>query len=130
VASVIGEYQSVIDRIKEADPEFDAEIVRMPNNMLTLDHLPLETGLDDPIAVAVKEALSTVLGKEATLSTKRGWTDASLLANYAKIPTIVYGPGNISFSHTKNEKIAIKELQEAVEVYFLTAVGFCGIEEK
>lgn len=130
VASVIGEYQSVIDRIKEADPEFDAEIVRMPNNMLTMDHLPLETGLDDPIAVAVKEALSTVLGKEATLSTKRGWTDASLLANYAKIPTIVYGPGNISFSHTKNEKIAIKELQEAVEVYFLTAVGFCGIEEK
>lgn len=129
VDSVIGEYQSIIDRIKEKDPEFDARIVRMPNNMLTLDHLPLETSLQDPIAISVKKALGTVLEREAALSTKRGWTDASLLSNYAGIPTIVYGPGNISYSHTKNEKIAIKELQEAVEVYFLTAVDFCGVSD-
>ncbi|SCY97612.1 M20 family metallopeptidase [Alkaliphilus peptidifermentans] len=129
VESVIGEYQEVIDKIKKEDPEFEAEIVRMPNNMLTLDHLPLETKLDQPIAKAVKNALSTVLEKEATLSTKRGWTDASLLSNFAGIPTIVYGPGNISYSHTKNEKIAIKELEEAVEVYFLAALEFCGMEE-
>ncbi|KAB3534363.1 M20 family metallopeptidase [Alkaliphilus pronyensis] len=129
VESVISEYQEVIDIIKQKDPEFEAEIVRMPNNMLTLDHLPLETKLDEPIAKAVKNALSTLLGKEATLSTKRGWTDASLLSNFANIPTIVYGPGDISYSHTKNEKISVKELEEAVEVYFLTALEFCGIEE-
>lgn len=127
VESVISEYQSVIDGIKEKDKDFEAEIKRMPNNMLTLDHLPLETPLTEPIAIAVKEALSIVLGEEARLSTKRGWTDASLLSNYGKIPTIVYGPGNISYSHTKHEKIAIKELIEAVEVYFLTALSFCGI---
>lgn len=129
VESVIGEYQEVIDKIKREDPEFNAYITRMPNNMLTLDHLPLETKLDQPIAKAVKNALSTVLEKEATLSTKRGWTDGSLLSNFAGIPSIVYGPGDISYSHTKNEKIAIKELEDAVEVYFLSAVEFCGIEE-
>lgn len=129
VASVINEFQEVIDKIKNEDPEFHAEIKRMPNNMLTLDHLPLETKLDQPIAMAVKNALSTVLEREAPLSTKRGWTDASLLSNFAGIPTIVYGPGDISYSHTKNEKIAIKELKDAVEVYFLAAVEFCGIEE-
>lgn len=128
VESVIAEYQAVIDAIKSKDPEFKAAIKRMPNNMLTLDHLPLETPLTAPIARSVKKALGLVLGKEPTLSTKRGWTDASLLSNFAKIPTIVYGPGDISFSHTKHEKIAISELIEAVEVYFLTAVDFCGVE--
>ncbi|ABR46282.1 acetylornithine deacetylase or succinyl-diaminopimelate desuccinylase [Alkaliphilus metalliredigens QYMF] len=126
VATVIAEYQEVIDHLKAHDSDFDAEIIRMPNNMLTLDHLPLETSLDDPITVALKNALSAVLEREPVLSTKRGWTDASLLYNFANIPTIVYGPGDISYSHTKNEQIAIKELIEAVEVYFLTALQFCG----
>ncbi|MDP3487877.1 MAG: M20 family metallopeptidase, partial [Bacillota bacterium] len=128
VASVIGEYQAVIDKLKAKDPEFDAEIVRMPNNMLTLDHLPLETKPDEPIALSIKQALRIVLEREATVSTKRGWTDAALLSNYARIPTVVYGPGNISYSHTKDERISVKELKEAVEVYFLTAVDFCGLD--
>ena len=129
VASVIGEYQAVIDTLKSEDADFEAEILRMPNNMLTLDHLPLETQPSEHIAVSLKQALSTVLGREAIISTKRGWTDAALLSNYAGIPTVVYGPGDISYSHTKNEKVSIRELKEAVEVYFLTAVNFCGVEK-
>ncbi len=126
--SVIQEYQGIIDQLKKEDESFSAEIRRMENNMLTLDHLPLATSLEDPITRSLTRALGTVLEKEPTLSTKRGWTDASLLFNFGKIPTIVYGPGNISYSHTKNEQVAVQELKEAVEVYFLTAADFCGVE--
>lgn len=126
--SVIGEYQEIIDQLKKEDQTFQASIKRMENNMLTLDHLPLATDLEEPIAKALTKALGRVLGKEPTLSTKRGWTDASLLFNFGNIPTIVYGPGDIAYSHTKNEQVAVKELKEAVEVYFLTAAEFCGLE--
>ncbi len=126
--SVIGEYQEIIDQLTKEDQTFHASIKRMENNMLTLDHLPLATDLEEPIAKALTKALGTVLGKEPTLSTKRGWTDASLLFNFGNIPTIVYGPGDIAYSHTKNEQVAVKELKEAVEVYFLTAAEFCGLE--
>lgn len=129
VETVIAEYQEIIDDLKKEDPQFDAQIKRMPNNMLTLDHLPLETSLEDPITITLKKAMAIVLGKEPTLSTKRGWTDASLLNNFAKIPTLVYGPGDISYSHTKNEQVAIKELKEAVEVYGLAAIDFCEVEK-
>lgn len=127
--SVIQEYQGILDDLHQEDPEFKGRIERMENNMLTMDHLPLATDLEDPITKSLTKALGTVLGKEPTLSTKRGWTDASLLFNFGKIPTIVYGPGNISYSHTKNEQVAVKELKEAVEVYFLAAADFCGMEE-
>lgn len=128
--SVIKEYQEIIDGLQQEDENFQARIKRMENNMLTLDHLPLATALEDPITKALTKALGTVLEKEARLSTKRGWTDASLLFNFGNIPTIVYGPGNISYSHTKNEQVAVKELKEAVEVYFLAAAEFCGVEKE
>lgn len=129
VQSVIAEYQELIDELSALDPEFSAEITRMPNNMLTLDHLPLATDLEEPIVLSLKKAMEIVLEKKPVMSTKRGWTDASLISNYAHIPTVVYGPGHIAYSHTRNEKVAISELVEAVEVYFLTALDFCEIEQ-
>ncbi|WZL72438.1 M20 family metallopeptidase [Clostridiaceae bacterium 35-E11] len=129
VASVLKEYQDIIDAIKAEDPEFDAEIIRMPNNMLTLDHLYLMTSPDAPIVLAVKDAIQEVIEKEPEITRKRGWTDAALLSNYGKIPTVVFGPGRISFSHTKDERVEISELIDAVEIYAKIIEKFCGIEK-
>lgn len=127
VESVIGEYQTIIDKIKREDKEFDAEIIRMDNNMLTLDHLYLMTSPNDPIVLAARESLKDVLKREPDITRKRGWTDAALLSNFAKIPTVVIGPGDISYSHTKDERVPIKHLIDMVEVYTKIAVRFCGI---
>ena len=129
VESVIGEYQSIIDKIKDEDPEFDAEIIRMENNMLTLDHVYLMTQPDDPIVLATRESLKEVIGREPDITRKRGWTDAALLSKFAKIPTVVVGPGDISYSHTKDERIPVKDLVNMVDVYTKIAVKFCGIKE-
>ncbi len=129
VESVLNEYQSIIDSIKEEDPEFDAEIVRMENNMLTLDHLYLMTQPDEPIVMATREALKEVINREPDITRKRGWTDAALLSNFANIPTVVVGPGDISYSHTKDERVPIKDLINMVEVYTKIAIKFCGIQK-
>lgn len=124
--SVIKEYQEIIDSLKAEDPDFDAEIIRMPNNMLTLDHLYLMTPPDDPIVIAVREAIKGVINKEPLITRRRGWTDAALISNYGNIPTVVFGPGDISYSHTKNERVKISELVDAVNIYSKIIENFCG----
>ncbi|GAB6085964.1 M20 family metallopeptidase [Alkaliphilus crotonatoxidans] len=128
VQTVIQEYEDIINSIKAEDPDFEAEIRRMPNNMLTLDHLYLITSPGEPIARAVKEAIQSVIGREPDITRQRGWTDAALLSNFGKIPTVVYGPGKIGYSHTKDERIAISELVDAVEIYGKIIQNFCGFD--
>ncbi|MBA1335479.1 MAG: Acetylornithine deacetylase [Firmicutes bacterium] len=129
VETVLKEYQDIIDGIKAEDPEFDAEIIRMPNNMLTLDHLPLMTPPEDPIVSAVRESLREVIGREPDITRRRGWTDAALLSNFAKIPTVVVGPGDISYSHTKDERVSIEDLEKAVDIYTRVIQKFCGVND-
>lgn len=126
VESVLKEYQDIINDLKKEDSDFDAEIIRMPNNMLTLDHLYLMTSPDNPIVTVVRESIKEVINQEPQITRRRGWTDAALLSNFAKIPTVVFGPGNISYSHTKNERVKISELVDAVDIYSKIVQRFCG----
>jgi len=131
VDSIIGEYQQIIEDLKAKDPDFHAEIKRMPSNLLLspeFDHLPLETDAGDPIVISVKNGIKEVIGREPEITKRRGWTDAALLSNYAGIPTVVFGPGDISYSHSRNERVAVKDLVNAVKIYFLAIAQFCGIK--
>src|SRR5205807_1592643 len=51
--------------------------------------------------------------------------DATYL-NQAGIPTVVYGPGNLSQCHARNEWVALAELRQAVRTYALAAMRWCG----
>ncbi len=130
VEGVIAEYQDIIDDMKEEDPTVQAKISRVPENMLTMDHLPMEISPDHPLTQSVREALQEVLGKEPGLNTRRGWTDASLLSNFAQIPCVVYGPGSNKRSHSVDEHIKISELVEGVLVYLKVIEKFCGLSKK
>lgn len=128
VDSVFKELEDIVLELKKEDKEFDAEIIRMDNNFLTLDHLYLMTDPEDPIVVATKNALSQVIGEKPNLTRRRGWTDAALLSNFGNIPTVVTGPGDISYSHTKDERVPIKHLIDYVEIYCRIAEDFCEIQ--
>lgn len=123
--SVIQEYQDIADEMKEKDPSFDIEICQTPESVSVLPHPPLNTGMDESIVLAVKEALSRVLGEEPEVQTEYGWTDGALISNYMKIPTVVFGPGDIALAHTSEEKIEINDLVKSVEVYTQIADEFC-----
>lgn len=128
VTSVFKELQDILDELKSEDPDFDAQIIRMENNFLTLDHVYLVTDPQEAIVKATQKALREVLGKEAQITSKRGWTDAALLSHFGKIPTVITGPGDISYSHTKDERVAISHLVDYVEIYCKIAQEFCEIE--
>ncbi|KKM09662.1 acetylornithine deacetylase [Clostridiales bacterium PH28_bin88] len=128
VEQVIAEYEKILEEMASVDPQFHAVIRRMPENMMQhFDHIPLETAENNLIVKAVTEAVNEVTGEQPRITTRRGWTDAALLAGIAHIPTVVCGPGDILFSHSKNEHIEITDLMKAVHIYSLTAMKFCGV---
>ena len=88
------------------------------------DHAPLIAQPDSQIAKTVYKAIKEFIGKEPEI-VQRGWTDAGLLSTYGKIPTVVTGPGNVKWSHAKDEKIPVADLVNYVEIYTNIAEQFC-----
>ena len=130
VDSVIAEYQEIIDELHGEDPNFRAEISRMPNSrMKYLAHAPLWTDPGEKIVRTVDEVLRRHLGREPERAGWRGWTDAGMLSTFAHIPTVVFGPGSLADAHTKDEHVSVKELYDFVSFYAETAAEFCGTEE-
>lgn len=126
VESVIKEYQDIIDGIKAEDPEFKAEIIRMDSNLMEeFDHAPLIAQPDSDIAKTVYGILKEFTNKEPNIEKRRGWTDAGVLSTYGRIPTVVTGPGDLKYSHAKNEKIPVVDLINYVEIYTKVAEEFC-----
>lgn len=126
VESVIKEYQDIIDEIKTEDPEFKAEIIRMENNLMDeFDHAPLIAQPDSHIAKTVYKVLKDFTNKEPNIEKRRGWTDAGVLSTYGKIPTVVTGPGDLKYSHAKDEKIPVVDLINYAEIYEKIAEEFC-----
>ncbi|MBR3706582.1 MAG: M20 family metallopeptidase [Firmicutes bacterium] len=130
VESVIGEYQAIIDKLHEEDPKFNATITRMPNSQMKyLAHAPLMTEPDEAIVKNIELVLEEYLGEKPDLCTTRGWTDAGMLSTFGHIPTVIFGPGALKNSHTKDEHIPIEHLYNFVAFYATIAARFCGTEE-
>lgn len=124
---VIGEIQAVIEQLAAEDPEFCAELTFMKENaMATLAHVPMMTDPSEEVVTTLTQSITSVTGRTPAMSTRRGWTDGGLLSHYLGIPTVICGPGDISYSHAKNERIAVEQLVQAVEIYVQTAIRFCG----
>ena len=54
------------------------------------------------------------------------WTDAAILVNRGKIPSCLFGPGNIENAHSPDEFVRIQDVINSVLIYVKTAQRFCG----
>ncbi|MCK5763645.1 MAG: M20/M25/M40 family metallo-hydrolase, partial [Clostridiales bacterium] len=127
VESVINEYEEILNELKKQDSTFNAEISRMDSNMMNkFDHIYHYTDPDEDIVKVVDKVLENHLKNKPVITRKRGWTDAATLSYYGNIPTIITGPGNLSYSHTKDERIPIIDLNNYVKIYSEIAIEFCS----
>lgn len=109
------ELREVLNRIKSSDPEFEADLA-MP-----VISLPMQTSQTALVVKTVRAATEEVLGKDPGV---HGWSaacDASILVNAMKIPTVVFGPGDLAAqAHKANECIEIEELLQGARIFALT----------
>lgn len=78
---------------------------------------------DEPIIRTICEVYRKILGVDPELSVMKSWTDTETLITKAKIPTIIFGPGDITIAHTPEEHVLIKDVLNATKVYAATALS-------
>lgn len=54
------------------------------------------------------------------------WTDASILVNEARIPSCLFGPGDIAVAHSPDEYIRLDDVVIAAQIYAQTALDYCN----
>lgn len=116
-ASVAAEIAGILEALRQADPQFDAEVA------LDLFRPPLETEAGDPIVVALLEAAGRALGAPPPCIGAPFWMDSALLGA-AGIPTAIFGPSG-SGAHADVEWVDLASVQTCVDVLVATARAFC-----
>jgi succinyl-diaminopimelate desuccinylase len=121
VESVLGEMESILDvaRSRDASLKVDAQALDWAKAV------PMEISGDEQIVQSIVKCLQAS-GRQAEVSTVPYWTDASSFVNLAEIPTVVFGPGDISQAHSATESIDIEELLAYSKLIVSVALDFCN----
>lgn len=118
--------EHVIERLKEICAKLNAKSAGTLTFELTHSFRPVSTPADAPIVAALQAAVKTQTGKAAPLDIIHGATDASefTLAN-RQLPTVIYGPGAWDQAHMIDEHVALRDFEDAINVYANLARNFC-----
>lgn len=120
----LGEVQGAVDTLSAEDPEFHAAVTTF------LQQPAMEITKREPVVKAVCAAYEEVTRRKATINGVPYWTDAALLVNEAKIPTCIFGPGNIRQAHSADEYISLEEVERASLIFERAILNFCGAYPK
>lgn len=116
--AAVKELQGLIRKVARKDPTFKA-------NLRLIHHAdPMEVPANSPIVRILRRNVRQ-LSLSGTLIGAPYWTDAAILTNQAKIPSCLFGPGNINVAHSSKENIRIDDVHSAAKIYALTAEEFC-----
>ena len=125
----IGSVNEVMDRIIEymnkamqSDPWFKEH----PVETIFLHHRNCSvTEKDQPIVKTVYESARVVSGKKTPVIGSPYCADMDLFVNQGKIPTVIFGPGNIAYAHKANECISMDDMLPCVKSLALSIYKWC-----
>jgi len=105
-------YRHLIDRLaRNADLGFPIE-----HDPPYMQGPALSDDANGPLARRLAEVVQEVVGDGRLVGASYA-TDAAFLAA-AGIPTVVFGPGSVEQAHTKDEWLALDQLEQAAEVFY------------
>jgi acetylornithine deacetylase len=90
---------------------------------------PAVTAVDDAIVTTVATTAADVTGAAPPVEGVTYGADMRLLVNVGRIPTVLFGPGDVRVAHMPDEYVSIDDLRTAAQVLILTALRFCGVRE-
>jgi len=123
---VLAELESLLDRVRAATPGLTTSVRRVPGGMATLEHRATWLPPDHALSRAVADARREVLGASDEPTIFPAWTDAALLSRFARIPSVVLGPGDLAVAHSPREHVSLDEVAAAARIYAHAAIAFCG----
>jgi acetylornithine deacetylase len=87
-----------------------------------------ESAATDPEATILRELAvchRAITGRAAEVEGVTYGSDLRLFTNHAKIPAVLYGPGDVANAHTVDEFIQLEEVVAAAKVLALTIDTWC-----
>ncbi|NTW00028.1 MAG: ArgE/DapE family deacylase, partial [Oscillochloris sp.] len=88
---------------------------------------PASTPIGHPIVSQVTSAFANITGTPAALEGMTYGADMRLLVNVGKVPTVLFGPGDVRRAHRPDEYVDVEDLRVVVRTLVLTALRFCGV---
>ena len=88
---------------------------------------PARIAADHVIVETLAAAHHSATGKKAIVRGMPYGADMRLLVNEAKIPTVIYGPGDIRRAHAPDEFVPVSELLAVTRALVLTILRYCGV---
>lgn len=127
-SQVCDELQTLLDQLASQDPDFVCEMKVKEVSLMKpgFFHLPMDRTTDDNLIQLLKKEIDQAFDQDTEITCFPAWTDGGLLSSYAKIPTVVFGPGEIKCCHSPSEYILTSQLAKACLAYALFAAEFCG----
>jgi acetylornithine deacetylase/succinyl-diaminopimelate desuccinylase family protein len=130
------EVLDILDDLKKKDPELEVSMLDWKDQPITLPLPksgpdrprldPTEISVEEPIVQAMLKGSRDAFGKELSIGGIHYACDSPFYVNEGKIPTLVFGPGNIDQAHTYDEWVDVQQLVDATKVYALGALRFLG----
>lgn len=114
----LAEIVDACDRVRKNTPGFDASVT------LKTAQLPSDVPTDSQIVASMRRAIEEE-GLPVRIEGLSAWTDAALL-NAAGIPSICFGPGDISLAHAAEEFVAIQQVEQATRVLARLVAEWCA----
>lgn len=84
----------------------------------------MEVSAKQPHVQLLLEETRSLAGKSQVIGAPY-WTDAAILVR-AKVPSCLFGPGDVRFAHSKNESIKVADVLTAARIYAATAQRYCN----
>ena len=94
--------------------------------MATMLHGPVTIDPEHPVVRAAQNALRAHELPAESLGVFPAWTDAALISREAKIPSIIWGPGELNYAHSPEESIQLEDVILAKNLYVSAALFFTG----
>ena len=124
--------QSIMQELNVIVEEFTEDSKHKPitlTSMLGNEEMifpEMETPKDCRLIVEMESVQENILGRTPQKTGMAGWTEAALFQSIAQIPTIIFGPGDISQAHSNEEYVAVQELVEAMKCLLCIAQRICS----
>jgi len=120
------EIQAVLDKVKNENPDLEAELAIVPDR----DMLPSVSVPDSPLVKSLQRSVNKVLGVTPTISkgptggsSDHGWW----LLKYPERAFVSYGCSRGGPSHSYNEYVTIDGLIDNTKIYALLMMDLLGI---
>lgn len=121
------EFEDYINRIADADPW-------LKDHHPVVEWLgccwhPYSMDTDDAFVQMVAANHEAVVGNDATICGIAVAADAALYSRFLEIPSILFGPGEVTVAHQANEYVEINKMMDATKVIAATIMDWCGYQD-